>query len=66
MASYGDKYRAKLARKKAEESKSKLKKKVKTTTAPKAEEEEWFQIPPCMYVNGRWMWLNVWRKENSK
>ena len=40
MASYGDKYRAKLARKKAEESKSKLKKKVKTTTAPKAEKKE--------------------------
>ena len=38
MASYGDKYRAKLARKKAEESKPKVKKKVKTiTTAPKAE-----------------------------
>jgi hypothetical protein len=39
MASYGDKYRAKLARKKAEESKPKVKKKIKTT-APKAEEEE--------------------------
>ncbi len=55
MASYGDKYRAKLARKKAEESKPKVKKKIKTT-APKAEEEEWFQIPPCMYVNG---WVEV-------
>jgi hypothetical protein len=38
MASYGDKYRAKLARKKAAESKPK--KKVKTTTAPKAEKQE--------------------------